>query len=533
MKNIFLKIIAAQVLLISVILTSCDSDKLTELNKDPNKVETVIPAYSFTSLVMNSNADYNYQSLGQGLQYLSTYREIGAPGDKLITFGGGGNNQYTGNLNRINHILDQIPGPENVNKRAACIMLRVFAIANYTDVVGDIPYSEAQKGLSGLQPKYDRQKDIYAGLLAELDAALTSMDATKPNVFGANDPYYGGDVLRWKKYGYTLMLRLGMRMSEVDPASAKSWVQKAIAGGVMSATTDIAYQKYANVSGQQNPRATNLLDADYSVLGGDNAQGGKYAAKFINYLKDTKDPRLAVISVVWKPKPGGGYNADTLMADQRGMINGSVNGNPVDFDTYSEPSLLYLNFASPIVNVSPAEAYLLLAEAAIRGWYTGATPKAMYDLAVTRGMQQWALWPSVAPHSGVISQAQIDSYLLHGNPFKTTGTFEEQLEQIITQKWVCLFGNDYEVWSEWRRTKYPVFNYKNWKNSSGQLVAYPGSVTGGHMWRHFTLPASELTTNKDNYFAGLAAEGFQEGTLGLLQERVWWDTPARGNGEAP
>ncbi len=531
MKNIIYKIMCGLLILITTI-TSCDSDKLVELNTDPNKIDNVIPAYSFAALLMNSNADFNYQSLGQGMQYFSTYREIGAPGDKLINFGGGGTNPYPGNLNRINRLLDKIPGPENVNRRAACIIMRVFALHNYTDIVGDIPYSEAQKGLNNLQPKYDKQKDIYAGLLNELDAALKSMDNTKLNVFGTNDIYFGGDVTRWKKYGYTLMLRMGMRMSEVDPATSKTWVQKAIAGGVMSEQTDIAYQKYANVSGQLNPRVVNLRDRDYSVQGGDNAEGGKYSATFIDFLKATKDPRLSVISVVWKPKPGGGYTQDTTFAHQRGMISGSVNGNPVDYDTYSEPSLLYIDFAAPILNVTPAEAYLLLAEASIRGWYDGMTAKNAYDMAVTRGMQQYALWPSTEFHSSIIPQSKIDAYLKTGNPFKANGTFEEKLEQIIRQKWVTLFGNDYEIWSEWRRTKYPVFNYKNWKDSNGNYVAYPGSVTGGHMWRRFALP-SELATNKENYLAALASQGFQEGTLDLLQGRMWWDTPARGNGEKP
>jgi hypothetical protein len=532
MKTIFFKIFYGSVLIVTTILTSCDTDKLTELNRDPNKVDEITPAYSFTSLVLNSNPESNYASLGMGLRYYASVREIASPGDRLITFGGGGTNPYPDNLNRIRLILGEIPGPENVNKRAACVMLRVFAIHSYTDVVGDIPYTEAEQGLTNLKPRYDRQKDIYAGLLTELETALKSMDATKADVFGMADPYYGGDVARWKKYGYTLMLRMGMRMSEVDPATSKIWVQKALAGGVMTEPRDLAYIAYANVNEQQNPRAKRLLDGDYSVIGGDNAQGGKFGATFINYLKNTKDPRLQVVSVVWKPRAGGGYDPDTARASQRGLVNGSINGNPPDWDTYSEPSLLYLNYASPIVSLTPAEAYLITAEAVLRGWYTGISAKEAYNLGVTRAMQQWALWPSVAPQSGVISQAKIDAYLTSGYPFNDAGTFEQKLEQIITQKYISLFGDDYEIWADWRRIKYPIFNYKNWKDSNGQLVAYPGNVSGGHMWRRFALP-SELTTNKENYLAALAAQGFQEGTLDLLQGRMWWDTPVRGNGEAP
>ena len=203
------------------------------------------------------------------------------------------------------------------------------------------------------------------------------MDATKLNVFGTADPYFQGDVARWKKFGYTLMLRMGMRMSEVDPALSKTWVQKAIAGGVMTATTDIAYQKYANVTGQMNSYTGALQSGNYATLGADNVEGGKYTQRFIDYLKSTKDPRLAVIAVVWKPGTGGTYTADTLMADQIGMKEGSVNSKPGNFDIYSEPSLLYLDRGAPLLNITPAESYLLLAEAAIRGWYTGSLQRNM------------------------------------------------------------------------------------------------------------------------------------------------------------
>jgi hypothetical protein len=536
MKKKFLNTMYAAAIAAVVTLPSCNTDALLELNKNPDQIEYIIPAYSFTSLVLGNNPATNYGALAQGLQYFTTYKEVPAVGDKFYAMaGGGGGGPYTGQLNRIRTLIEQIPGAENVNKRAAAIIIRVMALHNFTDVVGDIPYSEAEKGLENLKPKYDTQKEVYLGLLAELDAALTSMDATKLNVFGTADPYFQGDVAKWKKFGYTLMLRMGMRMSEVDPALSKTWVQKAIAGGVMSATGDIAYQKYANVTGQMNGVTGSLQSGNYAAPGGDNVEGGKYTQRFIDHLKATKDPRLSVIAVVWKPAGGSNYTADTLMANQIGMKEGAVNSKPGNFDIYSEPSLLYLDRGAPILVLTPAEAYLLLAEASIRGWYPGSNPKDLYNLAVTRGMQQWALWPAVAPHSGVISQAKIDSYLLNGYPFKTTGTFEQQLEQIMIQKWVTLLGNDYEMWSEWRRTKYPKFNYKNWRgtNGTGTPSFYPGNVTGGKMWRRFQI-ANELATNKDNYLAALARQGFPEMATGdLLQGRMWWDTPARGDGDIP
>jgi len=528
MKKTFLKIIylVGAVFIVST-LQSCDTEALTDLNRNPDVVENPIPEYSFTAAVLASQPGENYRPLGQGLQYFSSYKEVPATGDKFYNFGGtaGNFNVYTGQLNRLLQLNAQILGPENVNKRAATEILRILDFHQETDKMGDMPYSEAMKGEANLKPKYDTQKAIYTAMLTELENALKSMDATKPNVFGNADPYFKGDVAKWKKFGYTLMARLGMRMSDVDAATAKSWVEKAATGGMMTAFGDIAYIKFANVTNQMNPRVTTYINGDFTSPGGDNVEGSKWAAKFIDHLKATSDPRLPVISVVWVPS-GGSFTADNTPAKQRGMINGSINTRPSDFDTYSEPSLLYIDRGSPIITIGPAEAYLILAEAAARGWNVGTTAKAAYDNGVRQAMAQWALWPTAGPHSGTITTAQVDAYLTT-NPY-STGTFAQQLEQISTQKWVSLLGDDYEIWSNWRRTKFPVFNYANW-TVGGNKVPYPGNVTAGKMFRRFSLPTSERNVNPDNYYEAIKRQSFTEETVDLLQGRMWWDVgPATG-----
>lgn len=448
MKKLFFKTIpTVAVVIILAILASCEKNSLTDLNKNPNQIEYVIPEYSFTAAVLESYPPLSYSALSQGLQYFSTYKEVPAVGDKFYNFNGtaGVFDIYNNQMNRLLQLASQIPGDENVNKRAACEILRILAFHRVTDMMGDLPYTEAMKGNTVLKPKYDTQKSIYLAMLSELDAALTSMDANKPNVFGTADPYFKGNVAKWKKFGYTLMMRLGMRMSDVEPALAKSWVEKAAAGGVMTDFSDIAYIKYANITGQMNPRVNSMIAGDYASPGGDNVEGGKWSATLINYLKNTQDPRLPVISVVWVPS-GTSYTANNTPAAQKGMISGSINTKPGDFDTYSEPSLLYIDRGAPIVTMDPAEAYLLLAEAALRGWNVGITAETAYNNAIRAAMANWALWPTVAPHSGIISATAVSDYLAL-NPYLSAGTFDQQLEQISTQKWLALIGNEYESWS--------------------------------------------------------------------------------------
>ena len=86
-------------------------------------------------------------------------------------------------------------------------------------------------------------------------------------------------------------------------------------------------------------------------------------------------------------------------------------------------------------------------------------------------------------------------------------------------------GDDYEVWSNWRRTGYPQFDYKNWQGNQ----PYPGSVTGGEMFRRLPYP-DERATNNTNQQEALQRQGFPldpsiKAQSDALLARVWWDKP--------
>ena len=58
------------------------------------------------------------------------------------------------------------------------------------------------------------------------------------NHFGTYDLVYGGDVDRWLKFANSLLLRIAIRISKVDPSTAKTVAEAAVADGVM--TTSVA-----------------------------------------------------------------------------------------------------------------------------------------------------------------------------------------------------------------------------------------------------------------------------------------------------
>jgi hypothetical protein len=519
---------------VTVTFPACNPESLTNLGLNPNAVNDLNPNYLFTTIVA-SLANGSNNSLNQGMQYTSFYKDVPDIGGKQYNYlGGPGFGVYTGKLNQLQQLNAALTSPDDVNKLAINKIIKVWTLAPLTDAVGDIPYSEANKGVEGnFKPKYDTQQEVYNQMFADLESALNSINLTKPS-YGTADVLYNGDLTKWKKFGYTTMLRLAMHLTKVDPALAKTWALKALAGGVMTADADMAvYTKFTSV--YTNSRAPY---GEYSsTQDGDNSQGGKMAKTFIEHLKATNDPRLDVVAVVWKPTSTSGvYVADTNAADQRGMVPGGVFGKPGDFDTFSEYSPLWWNReGAPLIILSPAEAYLLTAEAVVRGWYTGTTAKEAYDNGVKSAMRSWRLFPSVSnggfTFSGNITDAQINSYLLNGYPYNASASQADQIKQIITQKWVSLLGDDQEVWTNWRRTGYPAFKFKNWSGTSGVEgnLPYPGSVTGGEFFRRMPYP-DERATNNENQQAALARQGFPlavnvSAQSDALLGRVWWDKP--------
>jgi hypothetical protein len=350
------------------------------------------------------------------------------------------------------------------------------------------------------KPPYDAQSDIYKDMLNELDEAARSFDSAQPT-FGASDLVYGGNIDQWKKFAYSLMLRLGMRLTKVDIALAETWVKKAIAGGVLKLDADIAMIKYIN-GGQdinKNPLALSLLGSDYINHDGvSNQEGGKYQKTFIDYLQANKDPRLGVISVVYV-----NGKADTSAVLQKGMPSNFLT-KPADFVTYSEPNqntVLLKN--APMLLFTNAESNLLLAEAAVKGWYTDETAATLFINGTGAGLRQWALYGD----AGKILSSQINAYVAN-HPYNSGGSTDEQLEQIHTQFWVALFPNSQEVFSNWRRTGFPVLIPN----------VVPNNATQGQIFRRMLYPPTEENLNNDEYQKAIARQG-----ANTFMTRIWWD----------
>lgn len=491
-----------------VSLQSCDKN-FSDINTNPEATQKVIPKYVFTKAEYDGTANMLNFLLGT-MQYTTSYNDVAGFGSKynaaqISQTYQAFNDGFPKEINELGIVIKAVKNdPTQVNLYAAARIWRVYCFSRLTDLYGDIPYFQAGLGYdsSNYKPAYDPQSAIYADLLAELDAATQSFDAAK-GTYGASDLIYNGSTDKWKKFGYSLMLRLGMRMTKVDANTAKTWVTKAIAGGVITSDADIAKMSYL-ATGQdinKNPLALNLWNSDYIAQNGNtNTEGGKYQDVFISYLKSTNDPRLPMLSVVWN----GGV-ADTSVGLQKGMPATLANAKPANFVTYSEPNpktILLLN--SPRLLFTAAESYYLMTEAALRGWYNGATASSLYQNGMQAAMRQWAL---IGGAAGTVAPAAITNYVT-ANALNTGATFDDQMKQIYTQFWVSIFPDAQEVFASFRRTGYPALVPNN----------YAGNATGGKFFRRMLYPQNEQTLNADAYAAAISRQGAND-----LLTHIWWD----------
>jgi len=505
MERHFYKITFA--ILSLVILSSCQKG-FEELNTNPNASPVVNPAFTFTKAQLDGAA--NVLILLQGtMQYTTSYNDVAGFGAKYVLSQSSASyavftNAYPKEVNEIISVINTIKDdPAQTNLLAASRIWKAYIFSRLTDLYGDIPYTQAGKGYTDAiyKPVYDTQQSIYADLLKELDESALSFDASK-TTFGQADLIYNGNTIQWKKFAYSLMLRMAMRMTKVDPANAETWAKKAIAGGVILDNADIARVNGYVSAGQdinKNPLALNMLNSDYIRADGtSNTEGGKFQDVFINSLKVNKDPRLAVLSVVYV-----NGKADTAAAVQKGM-SAMLGAKPADFVTYSEPNhntILQLN--SPYLLLTNAETNFLLAEAALRGWYTGNAASVLYESGIRASMQQWALFGA----AGTITANQIDTYMKY-HKLITSATMAAQMEQIYNEFWVGVYPNSQEVFATYRRTGFPALVPNN----------YVGNATGGKIFRRMEYPLTEQNLNGENYKAAIARQGPDD-----FLTRIWWD----------
>lgn len=535
-----------------LVLTDACTKNYEELNTDPRIVtaDLVDPGLILTyveSQGIVGAADYGNGTYGCfcGMDKRdddAPFLETDAPG--IWDF------SYQTMVNNLSNIVQLIEGKPNkadlVNKAAIARILKVWAVAKITDTYGDVPYSESclPKEQAVLQPKYDTQESIYTDLFKELKEAAAQLDETKES-YGAADLIYGGDVVKWKKLANSLRLRLALRIIYVDKALAQAQLSDLTEDGLISTLSEDAFvNNNTDYPDHLNPRYYRIINYQTTE------ESVSAHMTMIDILRNDTinlDPRIQIY-------------ADTVLATFKGGTSPNGYFFP-DYDYRGSPTLGMVTeqykypwgsntvsriadfWRAPVISLGVmkcSEVYFALAEAKLAGILPAAfsgTANSYYQKGIDAGIE-WAKWfyNLVAPQMGDLmknylhnpawtpgpqwTDADVQNYLDYKkikdetiDAFKATpiytlsGSDDEQLEMIINQKLIALYPDEFQGWTEYRRTGYPKVPI------GPDQAALQGTVPRREPW-----PTREETINSKGFTEALA----RYGTDSRLT-KFWWD----------
>ncbi len=475
--------------LIVVSANSC-TDDFAELNTNPNQSPDLDIGFQFARAMIQSS-DNRFEYWRSNLIYPTALVQQASQ-----TWWSGNNytivdqwtgawwgTYYTGYGKNLVDLINRVDPSTDVNTLSAARLWRVHLFQRLTDLYGDAPWFEAGKGFidQNFTPAYDSQEAIYMDMLKEVTEAVAAFNDSSNPVAG--DVIFNSDLEKWRKFGNSLRLRLGMRLTKVDPATAESEAAAAFAAGVMESLDD---QPVLFHDDDRRNGNSAVVQADHFRL----------MDPFVDYMKATNDPRLGIYGGIYED----GALTGALPITFEGMPVGAQTNEPgeaqIHLDHFRPNNVPYIHFRY-------VEVELLLAEAALRGWIA-SDPATHYENAVRAGMAMWSIYPG----NPTIPTAEVDAYLLL-NPYDG-GSFESGMESIHMQFWVSMFMNGFESYANWRRTGIPSLTPSD--NPSRTISTIP---------RKMPYPVREAGDNSENFRQAVARQS--DTGSNDLSGHVWWD----------
>ena len=360
--------------------------------------------------------------------------------------------------------------------KGAALIMKAVGFQTLTELFGPIPYTEALNP-DILKPAYDDEATVFAGVIDMYTEAASLLSTGNGSISASNDLFYGGDASKWLKLANSLKFRALMRISSTT--SVNSQLQALVNGGNMfSSNDDSAQLAYLAVQPDANPI--------YELIDFGARPEYKICSSLSDRLESLNDPRLDV------------YAAPNASGDIVGKPAGYGNQTPLPNEglgyTYANISGLgdfYLNPELPGVLMSYSQLSFLMAEAANEGMISGGTSAAL--TYYTQGIQ------ASCDFNGVSAAAYL------AQPGLSFTTQNDARQKIGEQAWIALFGQGFEAWTEWRRTKIPALS---------PVVEADPQV--GEIPSRYYYPTTEPSLNADNFEAAAASIGGDKLTSPLM-----------------
>lgn len=428
MKKIILPLLA-----LAIGVTSCN--KYLDINIDPNSpsAENVSSALIFPGVEMNLATSYGNFFRILGGYYSEQYAQLFGTSNYLDysqfissqTRSSGTYTQLnTRVLNNLQTVREKSSEKGEWGTYLAATTLRAFTLQALVDAYGETPYTEAlNKEI--LSPKYDEGNIVYAGILAELNEALSKASETSPVIetllFGKSG------TKEWIQFANALKLKILMRMSKVQ--DVKSELAALVAKNDFP-EEDIAWTGiWADESGKANP----FYQEEFASYFGSTQKNVSLNLALLATMESSDDLRLQAF---FEPNKSGQY---------KGGVSGTnfSTSKVYNSDFFNRPKIAY---DSPVYLITKSEVEFFLAEYYAKNG-TAAQAKSHYDAAITQSFLSAGLSSNDAQKiiTGTYAYNNLNYQKLIG-----------------IQKWVALSGtNNFEAWNELRRLKYPAFGSVN------------------------------------------------------------------------
>jgi hypothetical protein len=476
----------ALVLPLALGLGACEKD-FDFLNTSPNNATVGNPAYILTNaqrsnifrlfdVPANQDGGLLLVQHWAKSQYTDEDRYNLRPGSFQSIW----DNFYAAGLQDFNELIRQGTETKNPNLQAVGLIMRSYFFSVLTDLYGDIPYSEALKLTDNiLIPKYDTQEQVYTGVLADLKTASGLIAVGGPAVGG--DALFNGDMDKWKRFANSLRLRLAMRVVDVKPTLTATEVKELLSANapLISSNAQNASFNFLNSSPNANPVFENRVTRD----------DHRVSRSITKRLANLKDPRLPI----YANHPESGDS----VAFYRGVPNGLTIPAAAAFGlaTSSKVGDAFTKPDAPGVLMTYSEVLFLKAEAYARP-ELGVSGNAAteYNNAIRASLAQYG-----------ISDASATAYLAQPSVAYNASNFKKSIGD---QKWIALYGQGVEAWSEWRRLDYPQL----------PVAVSPVAAAQRKIPVRFRYPANEQSINGANYKAAVAHQGAD-----LITTKLWWD----------
>lgn len=513
------------ILLVIFLSFACKED-LTDLNIDPNQPAKV----STATLITGSEKkmmDYvydNWFSGRQALPYAQYWSQRNYTEEDRYQIRESVNNNYfnqfylvLGNLDLLvskcksDSAIAAIEGNVH-NQIAVAKIMKVWLMQIVADTWGSVPYTEIAKLQEGVTyPKYDDLSTIYPALITELNEAIALINEDEV-AFNTGDLIYNGDASLWKKFANSLKCRLALRTSKVD-SNWKATIAEAITSGVFESNADEAMFKYST-----NAPNECYFYQGYFVDGRNDFSITNTFADLLKGQRDTlnnkthpwagvKDPRLSIYTT---PR-GGKYIGIPYGLTSGQMAKYALNTKSPRW-YQAPPVFLDKDFAVPVMTY--AELCFILSE------YNNFD-QSWYEKGIRASIEHWYALAKISIKDDV--KTTVENYVA-----AVAGT--ANAETVATQKYIHLYLQGTEAWSEYRRTGYPTTVLKpgeiSYRSADGDLKFTALSETKGDLPARVKYPTNESTLNPTGFNAAVAK--LTDGTNNYYS-KMYWDVRTTAN----